>query len=307
MELRDLRYFVTVADAQSFTKAADLLGISQPAISYHIHKLERDVGTDLFHRLGRKIRLTSAGMILITHARQAIQSADQGMLEIENASKLVGGDLRMGAIASQNCFTAKVVADFVRRYPEVRVQFKECYGPTVRERVLEGSIDFGLTARTVTESPTIGAVDLFDEPLVLAFRKGHPMAKRKITRPSDIGDTPFALFGYGTPTRSLIDRYFNEDGFVPNACLDVDSMDALLEMIAHGDLCGLVPKHIADLKPGVSYSFLPEQAPYRTIAVLFNRRAKISNAAREFTRMFQHEARRLNGGRISNAVLDTIS
>lgn len=307
MELRDLRYFVAVADAQSFTKAANILGISQPAISYHIHKLEKDVGTDLFHRLGRKIRLTSAGVILVTHARQAIQSADQGMLEIANASRLVGGELRVGAIASQNGFTAKVVADFVRQYPAVRVQFKECYGPTVRERILEGSIDFGLADRTTRESPAIRAIDLFDEPLVLAFRKGHPIARRKISRPSDIGDTPFALFGYGSPTRGLIDQYFSSDNFVPNACLDVDSIDALLEMVAHGEFCALVPKHIAELKPGVDYSSLPGQAPYRTISIVFDRRAKISNAASELAKMLQHEAGRLNGGKVSGLVLEAVS
>ncbi len=178
MELIQLRYFVTIAQTASFTGAADLLHVSQPALSYQMRRLEQELGTRLFDRKGRSIALSTDGEFFLPLAQGVLFRADEALRVLKENMGVEAGEVRMGCNPSVSTYVAPgLLAAFRRSYPRVQVELFEWGDSDLQKMVQDGSIDFAVVtapgASRALDVTLLGTEDLF---VVAAV--DHPLAGR---------------------------------------------------------------------------------------------------------------------------------
>src|SRR6266568_2507394 len=168
MEIHQLRYFCAVARAGSFTRAAEQLGIAQPSLSQQIRVLEKQIGTPLFERLGRSIRLTTFGEALRHRALDILQQVAQAESSLASLQQGVRGRLRIGVIPTiMPYLIAPRIGKFLKHFPEVDLQLVEDTTPRLVEHLQSGDLDI-VVARLPVRNPDMVSSELFREPLFLA-------------------------------------------------------------------------------------------------------------------------------------------
>ena len=178
MELRHLRYFLAVADALHFTRAAEALHVSQPTLSLQMMELERMLGAPLFDRIGRTVRLTEAGRVFRRHAIRALREVETGEARWPTSWGSGGGTLRVGVTHSfSTALIPRAVARFRRRASRRRRGDREDQRPGDRAGARGRDLDLGI-AYAPPESAEVVAETLFEEEVVLIVALGHPLARR---------------------------------------------------------------------------------------------------------------------------------
>ncbi len=284
MELRHLRYFLAVATANSFTRAAEELGISQPTLSHQVRQLEQMAGASLFDRLGKKVRLTPAGHDLIVHARDTLRAADAVIQSFTDRAELLGGKLTVASFPSLRPFVIRTIAAFVKDYPKIRVVHHELKSYEIHELIQLGDVEIGFGVNTSIPSSLV-AKPLYREPLVLAYRSGHPLTQLKSIEMKDVGDTPFISFGYERFTQNAINSFFKRNSFVPNVCLDAPSIDVLFDVVCRTDAVAMVPRHFAISRSDIEFYGKLVRPPTRSVALLSAARYHVSVASSEFRKV----------------------
>lgn len=179
MELRQLRYFVTVADSGSFSGAAAALGVIQPTVSQHIQRLENQLHTNLFERHARGVRLTDAGQELLRSARKIIFEVDRALAKAGRIARAETGKLPLGFYTSLNSGPLReTLAAFHAESPEVVFELYEGNPPDLLSALREYRIDVAVTVLEVA-SPEFTTLRLWDERLVAALPERHPLAAQE--------------------------------------------------------------------------------------------------------------------------------
>lgn len=165
MLLRHIRYFLAVAEQGNFTRAAEALHVSQPTLSQQIKQLEENLGTPLFDRSGRTVRLTDAGMAWMRYARLALQDLEAGTRAIHDVATLERGNLRLAMTPTFTAYLVGPVIDaFYRQYPGVSVSIHEMTQDRIEALLAEDRLDVGI-AFSQAQSVDIVAEELFTESL----------------------------------------------------------------------------------------------------------------------------------------------
>ena len=187
MELHQLRYFIRAAEMLHFYSSRESLYVSSPTLSSHIQQLEKELGCPLFDRVGRRVRLTEAGQLLLDHARRAIREVDVSKEAVAELLGLRRGSLRLGTTQVFSQYLVPVsLAAFISTYPEIHIQVHWATSPEVERRVLSGDIDFGLCFLP-PESADIQYETLLSDEVVLVVSKKHPLAAHKAVSITDLG------------------------------------------------------------------------------------------------------------------------
>ena len=179
MELFQLKYFVNIADTLSFSRSAELLHVSQPALSHQMQQLERELGTKLFDREHRKIKLTPSGEVFLPLAQAVLFRADEAIRVLKEHMGVEAGEVRMGCNPSVATYVApRLLASFRATFPRVTVELVEGGDADLARMVLEGSIDFAVV--TASGSPTtLDTTFLTTEELLVVVPPGHRLAGRR--------------------------------------------------------------------------------------------------------------------------------
>src|SRR4029453_14210216 len=191
MELRQLSYFVAVADEGHFTRAAARVSVAQPAVSAQIRRLESELGEVLFHRDRRGVRLTAAGEALLPHARAALVAAQRGRDTIASMRGLLRGALWVGVVRPVDHRLVEALGDFHRTHPTTAITFPEPHNEPAVESLSNGDLDaplIGLHGQPLM--PAIRARIVAVEPLVLGVHQGHVLAGRATITLDDLRDQP---------------------------------------------------------------------------------------------------------------------
>src|ERR1700756_4453613 len=196
MELRHLRYFVSVGEEQHFGRAAARLHVAQPAVSRQIQDLEREMGFLLFDRLPRGVRLNEAGKLFLSDARRILQDVDDAKRRAERIALGKAGTLRIGiAMAlSWHGMVADSFREFRRRQPDVELVVHHLLSVHQVDAVLSGRLDAGFAATFTPWHKDLAHWEFAQERLLLAAPKGHPLSKLKPIRLRDLRDVPFVGF-----------------------------------------------------------------------------------------------------------------
>jgi DNA-binding transcriptional LysR family regulator len=177
MELRHLRYFVAIAEEQSFTRAAERLWVAQPGLSTQIRRLEAELGVKLFTRHTRGVELTEAGKVFLERARAALAAADAARATGADVDAGLVGAIRLGiATGARWHLVASLLASFAEDHPDVEITVVESNGGTLLRDLRDGRLD-GLLAPSAFSSPELERVKLGQEPWAVLVGPGHRLAE----------------------------------------------------------------------------------------------------------------------------------
>lgn len=291
MEIKQLIYFIEITNQGSFSRASEILGISQPSLSLQIKRLEEELGTPLFHRLGRGIRPTQAGNALLRHGYSALASISDAKKEINELLNIECGSLSVGSVQSVNTyFIPPVVVEFHKKYPKVKLNIQENSAPRLEQMLRDGELDivFSFSPASLDE---IYADPLFKEYLILATGSHHKLASRKKVKLSELENYPFALFNSRLKTRKLIDEAFEKTGIEPNVVLEMNTMDGLLRSVSNSELITLVPERGALHHEDICCIQIETPRAYRQIGVLRRQGTYKSAASLAFEKIMYEQNR----------------
>lgn len=242
MEFRHLRYFLAVADALHFTKAAEGLHVSQPALSAQVKQLEQEVGVPLFDRLGRSVHLTRAGMIFREHARRALREMELAQATIAQEEGLQRGQLTVGVVQTVNAYLVpEIVTRFSTKYPLVSLKLDELSGPDIEAGVENGALDMGIGFVPVT-SERIESQPLFEEDFVLIASPGHRLARRRQLSLSALAEESLILLPDIFCTRRLLNASFERVGAQPKIIVEMNSIEGILATVRTSKLATVLPR-----------------------------------------------------------------
>jgi len=196
MELRHLRYFVSVGEEQHFGRAAKRLFIAQPALSRQIQDLEGELGFPLFDRLPRGVKLNAAGKLFLDDARRILKEVQDAMRRAEWVAQGKTGTLRIG-IATAVSWHGLVVDSFRQfreRQPDVQLELHHMLSTLQVDAILSGRLDVGFAASVTPWHKDLAHWEFAQDRMVLAVPRGHPLAKQKTVRLRDLRDAPFVWF-----------------------------------------------------------------------------------------------------------------
>lgn len=288
IKLRQLQYFLAVADTLQFTRAAEKLFVTQPTLSHQIARLESHIGTPLFDRIGKAIRLTEAGRLFRTHAARAIKELEAGQTALAELEGLVRGTLTIGVIQSfSRTLLPPILGEFLSGYPNIRLRVEEMTAPTIEHRLAEGSLDLGI-AFAPSGMEDIEVEPILEERLLLVVGQNHPLANRRNVRLAELDRQPMALLGTDFSTRRLIDGYFAQAGVQADPVCETNSIEVMLGAVMQSRLATIIPENALSRNKtmkNIRVLFLRDPVPVRISALLWPRHSFRTVAARTFARM----------------------
>lgn len=230
MELAQLQAFVQVAHHRSFSRAADALFLTQPSVTARIQSLERELGTRLFERTGRSVKLTDAGRAFMPHAQRVLTSVQEGTDAIEAVRHGEVGSVRLGASASIATYVMPaVLKQFRDRRPRVHVHLSTGTSEEVIERLTGGDVHVAICR--LTQHPDIQATHLYNDDLALVVHPSHPFAQRREVTVADLSREPFLFFERSASYHGLIYGTLLRMGVVPESVMELDSMETTKHMV----------------------------------------------------------------------------
>jgi DNA-binding transcriptional LysR family regulator len=288
MELRHLRYFIAVAEHLSFRRAADRLHLAQPALSSQIKDLEIELGTRLFDRSTRSVKLTAPGKVFLDEARSVLMSAERAEQNVRKAGRGLIGPLRVGLLApTATPRLARILSSYRQKFPSVQFSLYELTSVEQLHRLREDQLDVGLL-RPPVEFPELEYLFLEESPMILAAPAGHRLTKlRRISWP-DFHNESMVLI-HPTLQHGYYDRFFeacSKDGATPLLGQYANDVHSKLWLISAGFGIAPTTKTIAEIKrPGLVFCDLPPGLP-RVQTLLVWKRTNTSPVLRNFLDCF---------------------
>jgi DNA-binding transcriptional LysR family regulator len=243
MELRQLSYFVAVAEEGQFTRAAARVSVAQPAVSAQIRRLERELGEPLFLRDQRAVSLTGAGESLLPHARAALAAAQRGRDTIASLRGLLHGRLCVGVSRPVDRRLAETLGDFHRAHPAIEIAVTEDHNEPLLEALARGDLDAALVGfRGQPLPPQVRARVIAAEPLVLGVRRDHPLGRRRSVTLARLRREPMITLTHGSGLRTVLEDACRDAGFAPAIVAETSELGSLVELAAEGLGVAVLPR-----------------------------------------------------------------
>jgi DNA-binding transcriptional LysR family regulator len=279
MELRQLEYFVAVAEEASFTRAAERVHVAQPGVSAQVRRLERELGQDLLDRSERAVRLTDVGAAVLPHARAALEAVAAARSAVDEMAGLVRGRVTVGMVTActfRGLFD--LLADFHRDHPGVEVLLAEDHSQHLLDAVRQGRLDLALVGLADPSPAGVELLVVADEPVVAAVAFDHALAGQPTIAVDALRDHPLISLPPGTGLRACLDEACARAGFEPPVALEASSPGVVAQLAAEGLGVAIVPESGAEplgLHP------LPTEPPMRgQLALAWRSSRPVSPAAR---------------------------
>ena len=287
---RSLQYLLAIAEHGSFTRAAEVLRVSQPSLSQQIKQLEESLQTPLFSRSGRSVTLTNAGEVYLQHARRARGELEAGRRAVHDVQNLSRGSLRLGWTPITDYLTCSLLEDFNSRYPGIILKTLEMPQGEIELAVAEDSIDVGIAfGKPFSGEPQSSDIQmdlLFEETLCVAVGNAHPLAgKQARMSVQEFGKESLALLNTDFALRHHIDRYCLEHHVTPNVAIDSNSLNVIIEMIQFGPLATVIPKSIVRTQCGLYSINLSPEMPHKAITLFYRNSGYKSPAVKAFSKL----------------------
>ena len=287
MEDHKLKVFCTVAETRSFSKASEIIHLTQPAVSLQIQALEELYETKLFDRSSSTVTLTPAGEILYRYAKEILSLYATAEKNIGELTGLVKGSISIGASTTiGNHLLPSVLADFRKTHPKIRIHLFVGNTKRIVEFLNAGNIDIGLVEGDVTRQKLVVEKLIADE-LVVIVSALHPWAKKKDISIYDLPKEPFILREEGSGTRQIIEKYFNKHGISVHdikAPMMLGSTAAIKEVVESGIGISIVSRWAArkESKYGsLRLLSIKEEKMLRDFSLISQKSAIVSHAVDE--------------------------
>lgn len=235
MELRQLEYFVAVAEEANFTRAAERVHISQSGVSAQIRQLEQDLGAPLFDRSARTVALTEAGRAALVHARAVLAGADAVRQVVDEVNGLLRGRLTVGMVTG--CTVTPLfdaLAAFHRAYPGIEATLLEGSSDALVQQVRDGSVDLALVGLAAALPEGLDGHVVVAERLAAAVPQGHPLAARDEVTLAELCGYPLVCMPEGTGIRAVLDRACAARGLRPTVAVQASMPSAIADLALRG-------------------------------------------------------------------------
>lgn len=247
LTLKQLRIFEAAARHLHFGRAAREMNLTQPAVSIQLKQLESLVGLPLFEQVGRRMHLTRAGEELLRHARVVLQQLREAQTAIETIKGIGGGELHIAVTSTAKYFAPKVLAEFRRLHPEVRVRLAVSNREAVVRELTENTADLALMGRAPGGLNTF-AKPFAHHPLAIIAAPEHPFADRRRVSLGQLAAETFLIRERGSGTRTAMERFFASQGFVPIDTLEMSSNETIKQAVMAGMGISFLSLHTVGLE-----------------------------------------------------------
>lgn len=283
MDLLQLRYFQAVARYEHISRAAEELHVAQPALSRTIARLEADLGTPLFDRQGRRIRLNQYGTMFLRHVDRALSELDGGRRALRDARDTGLGRV---SVASETLLTiSTVLGSFAAAWPRADVRLFQSDAQEMSRQLRAGEVDFCFASQPLAGTH-LESVELAREEVLLAVPRGHWLDGQQSVSIPEIADEPFVTTRPGHWQRTLLDRLFAAEGLIPRLSCEGDEPATSQVMISAGLGIGLIPAMSreagTDTRVPVAWVHLDAPGCHRVLTLVHQRDAYLSEAALKF-------------------------
>ncbi|MEU2874381.1 LysR substrate-binding domain-containing protein [Streptomyces olivoreticuli] len=248
MELRQLAYFVAVAEERNFTRAAEKAHVAQPGVSAQIRKLERELGQELLDRSGREVRLTEAGEAVLPYARAALAAVEGARLAVDELTGLVRGHVAVGTVTSHNVDLPGLLAGFHDDHPAVEITLTEANSDRLMDDLRAGLLDAAIISIGGTTPAGLDIRVVDDQPIVVAVAHDHELAIHQAVSVDTLRERPLISLPRGTGLRARLDEACAAAGFSPRIAFEASDPGVLAQLAARGLGAAILPGAFAEAR-----------------------------------------------------------
>jgi DNA-binding transcriptional LysR family regulator len=290
MDLRQLEIIRAIADSGSFTAAGDKLHVSQSAISRQILLLEEELGEPVFHRIGRRIRITPAGESLLRLSHRVFQDLHDTVSAISDKQESLRGTMRLVGGMTVCLYVFPVLLAEVRRI-HPHLDLKITVGSAERSIAMlrSGAGDLGLLSLPIEASDLI-SVPVLQEELLLITYPAHPLAKRRPITAADLTRQSFILFETGSITRRLVEEFFTRERIEPEIVMETENVEIIKAMVRNGLGISVIPWQAAAADVRAKHLFcsrIAGQSLVRQTGWLYPKMSRLPRTVTEVIRIFE--------------------
>ncbi len=285
MDLNQLETFLAVVEAGSFSRAAERLNRTQPAVSLSIKRLEEEVGEPLFDRTSKGGTMTEAGKSLCFYAKRMMNLREEALSSIKELQGLFRGRLSIGANESISQFLLPpLLLEYRKQHPNIKIEVYRNFSEKIPNEVLERSLDFGFLSYEPSDPRLVSRVVARDEQ-VLVVAPGHELTTRKDIRLADLGQYTFLAHNARTPSRNAVIQAFAKGSVALNISMELDSLYTIIDFVAKDLGMAILPRlAIADSVKAGRLVVVPVEdlKIERTLRIIHRREQTLSSAAKAF-------------------------
>ncbi len=292
MDLDYLTTFLEIAKQGSFSRAGQKLFRSQPAVSAQIRQLEEEYGQKLFDRVGKSMKLTAAGEVLLGYAGRLVTLKNDSLRAVADQSSAPRGTLAVGANEATCLYVLPdVFAEFHRRFPSVQISVYRNFSRKVIEKVEDGALDVGIVTLPV-KSPSLKIHSIFRDRLMLMVSPKNPLARHKTVTVAEIADQPL-IFPKTGFTRQLLDKLFRPYRSQLRVTMELPSVGMIKRFVAAGLGVSLISESFArdEVRAGdVKLVAISDVELWRELGLIYRRDRTLPRSAAAFVSLIRHSA-----------------
>lgn len=284
MDIQHIRYFLAVAEHQSFSKAAQALYVTQPILTRCIKNLEKELGTPLIRRSTKTFALTDAGQVLVTYGSALLQQHRDIYRRIEDTLDPRRGEIHISSPGVLlDMYFPKLVTEYRQLHPGVRITAAESGTKTVVRDVLSGSADMGLVMLPLTDTELLDIYPIVQDEVHVIVRRDHPFAKEAFVHIEQLKDLDIITYDKSNTLFHTFSRMCAEHGFAPSIVFQSMMPGFILDTLSYGSCVGVLPAPMLRRFPKdalVNVPLLPH-FPWQ-IAIITKKGRYLSYAAESF-------------------------
>jgi DNA-binding transcriptional LysR family regulator len=287
MDVNQLEVLVAVANEKSFSRAADLLNRTQPAVSQAVRRLEEEIGERLFDRSSKDGTLTAGGEVLLEYAKQMLNLRESAYTAIRELRDLHQGKVAVSANEHTVFYLIPVIQEFRKRHPMIKVEVKRGVASRIPTEVMNREVELGVISFKPEDSSVISVPVMTDE-LVLIASPGHAFSKRQTVSITELGNESFIAHNAVSPYRDQVIKSFEKYKTPLNISVELPSLEAIKKLVGISSGLALVPKLTAEteLRNGTLVGLsVKEMKLERNLHIIYRRNSELSNASKIFVEL----------------------
>jgi DNA-binding transcriptional LysR family regulator len=284
VDINQLEVLVTVARERSFSRAAEVLGRTQPAISQAIRRLEQEIGERLFDRSSKDGTLTPAGEVLLDHAQQMLNLRNSAARSMRDLRELQEGKVSISANEHTVFYLLPVIEEFRRQYPKIKVEVHRGVASRIPKEVTSREVELGVISFTPSEH-SIKAIHVMTDSLVVIVAPEHRLARRDVISINDLGDEVLIAHNAQSPYRQSVIEAFDRNRTPMNIAIELPSLEAIKRLVEAGSGVALVPRLTAESEIAgrrLAALRVKELKLERKLNIIYRKNSVLSHAAGAF-------------------------
>jgi DNA-binding transcriptional LysR family regulator len=284
MDINQLEVLVTVARERSFSRAAEVLGRTQPAISQAVRRLEQEIGERLFDRSSKDGTLTPAGEVLLDHAKQMLNLRNSAARSMQDLRELQEGKVSISANEHTVFYLLPVIEEFRRRSPKIKVEVHRGVASRIPKEVTSREVELGVISFTPSEQ-SIKAIHVMTDSLVVIVAPSHRLAGQDVISINDLGQEVLIAHNAQSPYRQSVIQAFERNRTPMNIAIELPSLEAIKHLVEDGAGVALVPRLTAEgeIAGGrLAALKIKELKLERKLNIIYRKNSVLSHAAAAF-------------------------